>query len=197
MRRLICVVMLALTACGSGDKRRAGAVDGALCGDPRLQGEALPPVIDGGACAIAAAVRVSAIGTVAIGGAPVMDCRTALAFADWTAGGLSRAARKGGRKVSRVDTVASYACRNRYGRAGGRISNHALGRAVDVSAVGFTDGSRLSVLHDWTDTTILQEAAGHACGPFDTVLGPNYNAAHRDHLHLDVTDEYGGATFCR
>jgi hypothetical protein len=24
-----------------------------------------------------------------------------------------------------------------------------------------------------------------ACGFFDAVLGPDYNAAHRDHLHLD------------
>jgi len=92
------------------------------------------------------------------------------------------------RRLSCVVMLALTACGSGDTRRAG---------AVDVSAVRFTDCSRLSVLHDWTETTILQEAAGHACGPFDTVLGPNYNAAHRDHLHLDVTDEYGGATFCR
>ena len=190
------MALLALAACG-GDTRRDAPVAGALCGDPRLAGQALAPIMEGGSCGVADPVRISAIAGVAVTGGPVMDCRTARAFADWTTGGLAIAARNGGRTVTRIATVASYACRNRYGRSGGRLSNHALGRAVDVAALGFADGGRLSVLRDWTNTTILQEAAGRACGPFNTVLGPNYNAAHADHLHLDVTDEYRGSTFCR
>ena len=194
MRRWIALGLLVLAACG-GDSRRD--VAGALCGDPRLIGEALPSIDGAGQCGISDPVRIAGIGGVTVTGRPVMDCRTARAFADWTTDGLARAARNGGRQVASVETVASYACRNRYGRSSGRISNHALGRAVDVSAIGFTDGSRLSILRDWYNTTILQEAAGRACGPFNTVLGPNYNAAHADHLHLDVTDEYRGSTFCR
>lgn len=85
-------------------------------------------------------------------------------FADWTTSGLAHAARNAGRSPTRVETVASYACHDRYGRAGGRIGNHAPGRA---------------------------------CGAVSTVLDPNYNAALRDHLHLDLTDEYRGGTFCR
>jgi hypothetical protein len=32
-----------------------------------------------------------------------------------------------------------------------------------------------------------------ACRIFGTVLGPDYNAVHRDHLHLEATD----TQFCR
>ncbi|WP_316016008.1 extensin family protein [Roseobacter sp. HKCCA0434] len=196
MRVWAAIALVALVGCGGNDDRRADAGGGGgLCGDTRLQGEVLLPVVDRGACGIADPVRITRIDGVEITGGPVMDCRTARAFADWTVEGAARAARNGGRQLTRIETVASYACRNRYGRSSGRISNHALGRAVDVSAFGFADGGRISVLRDWLGTTILQEAAGRACGPFNTVLGPNYNAAHADHLHLDVTDEY--RTFCR
>jgi hypothetical protein len=33
-----------------------------------------------------------------------------------------------------------------------------------------------------------------ACKRFGTVLGPEYNAAHEDHFHLEGS---GGTTFCR
>ncbi|RZL61290.1 MAG: extensin, partial [Rhodococcus sp. (in: high G+C Gram-positive bacteria)] len=33
-----------------------------------------------------------------------------------------------------------------------------------------------------------------ACAPFSVVLGPGYNAAHRDHFHLEWT---AGWRFCR
>ena len=32
-----------------------------------------------------------------------------------------------------------------------------------------------------------------ACKRFGTILGPEYNAAHRDHFHLEA----GGGGFCR
>ena len=36
-----------------------------------------------------------------------------------------------------------------------------------------------------------------ACGPFGTVLGPNANAAHRDHYHFDTARYRSGTAYCR
>ena len=40
---------------------------------------------------------------------------------------------------------------------------------------------------------ILRRVRDGACGWFRAVLSPDYNAAHRDHLHLD----YGRWSTCR
>ncbi|RED18620.1 extensin-like domain-containing protein [Pontivivens insulae] len=196
MRRSL-LALLILAGCTADVPVERGPVAGALCGDPRLVGTAQVPVTGPGACGMADPVRLSGVAGITVAGRPTMTCRTARAFADWAEGGLQVAAARDGRQVTEIVTVASFACRNRNGTRTRRLSNHALGQAIDISALGFADGGRLSVLSDWTNSTILQEAAGRACGPFNTVLGPNYNAAHRDHLHFDVTDEYGGGTFCR
>ncbi len=40
---------------------------------------------------------------------------------------------------------------------------------------------------------LLRDARRGACRFFDGVLGPDYNAAHRDHFHLET----GGFGMCR
>ncbi|WP_163981017.1 extensin family protein, partial [Raoultella ornithinolytica] len=51
------------------------------------------------------------------------------------------------------------------------------------------DGTRIGVLEDWEaggeKAAFLREVRTGACRLFSTVLSPDYNAAHRDHLHLD------------
>ncbi|HMP56272.1 MAG TPA: extensin family protein, partial [Novosphingobium sp.] len=60
------------------------------------------------------------------------------------------------------------------------------------------DGRRISVLHGWNASSreereFLRVVHQSACKRFGTVLGPDYNAAHRDHLHIEL----GGGGFCR
>ena len=59
------------------------------------------------------------------------------------------------------------------------------------------DGRRIRVLGDWEQDTdearFLHDVRDGACRFFDGVLSPDYNAAHRDHLHLDR----GPWRFCR
>ena len=51
------------------------------------------------------------------------------------------------------------------------------------------DGREVSLARDWDDPgprgTFLHAARDGACRVFDAVLGPEYNALHRDHFHLD------------
>jgi len=93
--------------------------------------------------------------------------------------------------------MGSYACRNIYHRAQGRLSQHATANALDISAFRLANGRRISVLKGWSgandDAAFLQAARTSACRYFSTVLGPDYNAAHRNHFHLDM----GGWLVCR
>ena len=101
--------------------------------------------------------------------------------------------------VARIETVAGYACRTRNSQRGARLSEHALGRAVDVAGFRFLNGEVLSVLQDWSrgsDGRILDALWRSACGPFTTVLGPNADRFHRDHFHLDVASDRRRA-YCR
>jgi hypothetical protein len=48
------------------------------------------------------------------------------------------------------------------------------------------------VVADWRgegpEARFLREVRDGACGLFATVLSPDYNAAHRDHLHFDQAE---------
>ena len=51
------------------------------------------------------------------------------------------------------------------------------------------NGRRITVARDWNDGgpdgAFLRDVRDGACGLFSTTLSPDYNASHRDHLHLD------------
>ena len=76
-----------------------------------------------------------------------------------------------------------------YGRPNGLWSEHARANAVDIAGFRLEDGRRISVAADWNDRgdkgRFLRDVRDGACRLFSTVLSPDYNRAHRDHLHLD------------
>jgi hypothetical protein len=124
-------------------------------------------------------------------------CGVAKAFTDWARFGVDRAARQIlGSPIARIETMGSYACRNVAGTE--RRSGHARAEAIDVSGFVLADGRRIVLKRDWDGGDLatqefLRVVHKSACKRFGTVLGPEYNAAHEDHFHLEGT----GATFCR
>ncbi|WP_336987025.1 extensin family protein [Altererythrobacter aquiaggeris] len=126
-----------------------------------------------------------------------VSCPVATTFAAWSRYGVDRAARQIlGSPIERVETMGSYACRNVAGT--GRRSAHSTADAVDVSAFVLKDGRRISLASGWKspdarEREFLRTVHQSACKRFGTVLGPDYNSAHHDHLHL----ERGDGTFCR
>ena len=122
--------------------------------------------------------------------APTIACPVAAALAVWEWDVVQPAAlRFFGQRVASIEHLGSYNCRNMYGRANGALSEHANANAIDVAGFRLEDGTRITVLGDWRDThdkgTFLRTVRNGACGLFSTALSPDYNAAHRDHLHLD------------
>lgn len=127
-----------------------------------------------------------------------VTCPVASAFAAWARFAVDRAARQVfGSPLASIQTFGSYNCRNVAGTA--RLSAHARAAAIDVASFILEDGRRISVQTGWNGTgqerEFLRLIQGSACRRFDTVLGPDYNAAHRDHFHLEGV--ISGSSFCR
>lgn len=132
-----------------------------------------------------------------------MACPVAVAVAMWEWDVVQPAALKQlGTRVVAIEHYGSYACRRMYGRGVGAWSEHATADALDVAAFRLADGRRVSVIGDRGKTgdraAFLRDVRDGACALFATVLSPDYNAAHRDHLHLDQARRgAGGWRACR
>ncbi|WGM41016.1 extensin family protein [Caulobacter sp. NIBR1757] len=122
---------------------------------------------------------------------PTMRCDLALNYAVWRRHVVEPAARKTlGTDLARVEHFGTYACRTIYSQEGARPSNHATASALDVAGFRLLDGTDISVLRDYRDPgpkgAFLRQVRAGACRLFGTTLGPDYNAAHANHFHLDM-----------
>lgn len=152
---------------------------------------------DGGFCVVRGAVRITggAVTPLSPGGL-VMQCPLAIRYVLWDRQVLRPAAQEVfGSPIARVDNFGSYSCRRIYGiqEPGARPSEHARANALDIAGVTLEDGRRVSILDDWDGqgptgadgARFTRRLRDGACRVFATVLSPEYNAAHADHLHLD------------
>jgi hypothetical protein len=129
-----------------------------------------------------------------------LTCDTALPLTRWFEGVVQFSAQRWfGARVVKLESMGTYACRNVVGNAAysGKLSEHAHANAVDIGGFVLADGRRVSVLGGWhggsEERGFLHEIHDAACHRFTTVLGPDYNAAHANHLHFDM----GGSQYCR
>ena len=128
-----------------------------------------------------------------------VTCEVSQAFTGWARYGVDRAARQIlGSPVRSIETRGSYSCRNVAGS--GRRSAHSTGAAIDIAGFVLEDGRRITVKAGWHGGTereraFLRVVQQSACKRFDTVLGPEYNSAHHDHLHLEGV--IGTKSYCR
>lgn len=163
-----------------------------------VRAEPLADAMQGGGCEAISSVQIDAIGSIRVTNTTAMRCPLAQALASWVRYSLRPAAREFmGSDIARVETMGTYACRRINGAPGGNLSEHARANAIDVSAFVLADGRRISVLAGWTadadQRAFLRAAHSGACRTFKTVLGPDYNAAHRNHFHFDL----GRGPYCR
>ena len=141
-------------------------------------------------CPLIGALRVQS-GEVALSSSFLASCPLAVAYAMFEHHTLQPTAHSVyGQKVARVDHLGSFACRNVYNRESGALSRHASADALDIAGFRLADGRTVSVLKDWPkqnqDAQFLRQLRDGACEAFSVVLSPDYNAAHRNHFHVDV-----------
>ena len=157
---------------------------------------ALPPRGGGSQCGYDDAVRFGRGGALALTYRPAdlaASCPVAAGLALWEWHVVQPAAlRHLGVEVAAIDHFGSYSCRRIYGRSEGAWSEHSRANAVDIAGFRLADGRRISVVRDWKNEgakgRFLRDVRDGACRLFATTLSPDYNAAHRDHLHLDQAE---------
>ncbi|MGK7753732.1 MULTISPECIES: extensin-like domain-containing protein [unclassified Roseovarius] len=193
-------VFLASCSFGGGDRDDPELVTrGAVCGDPSIQGVVVGDVPGSGACGIANAVEVDAVGGVLLSQPATMNCRTAQTLNAWVKNDMKPIVGDTGGGVVSLKVAAHYVCRTRNHKRGARLSEHSKGNAIDISAFRLRDGTDISVLNDWGTGKrgkILRQLHSSACGPFGTVLGPGSDGYHNDHFHFD-TAEHRNGSYCR
>ncbi len=93
-----------------------------------------------------------------------------------------------GSPLRQIETYGTFSCRNIAGTA--TRSQHSYANAIDIAAFVLEDGRRISVQDDWRardrSGKYLKRLHKGACRLFSVTLGPDYNAAHADHFHLDM-----------
>lgn len=149
-------------------------------------------------CGWSTALNVDSSGGVSLTGKPpyAMQCPLAAGAHIWMTSVNYRAVEILGSELVRVHHVGTYSCRRMYNRSSGRMSEHAYANAWDVTGFELADGRVVSVQKHWNQSgslrTFLRAARDDACKIFRVVLGPDYNDAHHDHLHVDM----GGGLRC-
>ena len=101
-------------------------------------------------------------------------------------------------KIARIANLGAFACRPRNYRKGASLSAHAFGSAVDIAAFHPAKGTPAVVLRDDPESprsTAAQDDRRrflHVAfqrfrreGDLTYAVGPDFNAIHHNHFHLD------------
>jgi hypothetical protein len=148
------------------------------------------------ACRIEAPVRLKAIKVLSrpatvirLPDEPILSCKFVERFGHWLgdlvgpliAGRLNS-------DVKAVRTGPGYECRNRNRAENANLSAHAKGLALDIMSFELADGQKLTVKPsgDERARATVETLRTAACGWFTTVLGPGSDAAHAEHMHVDI-----------
>lgn len=207
--RVMLIIPLILMGCSVVDNMRGKqgeenevarfSSEGSVCGNPAIKGEPAGDIPGSGSCGIENAVSITSVGGIALSQGSLMKCETAQTLNTWVAQSAIPTVGRTGGGLQSLEVAAHYACRTRNHRSGARLSEHAKGNAIDISAFRLADGSEITVLDHWgggKKGRILKDLHSSACGPFGTVLGPKSDRHHQDHFHFDIADHRNGA-YCR
>lgn len=164
------------------------------------------------ACRIDEPVRVTALAirgpgraaTVSFEPPPVLSCAMARTVADWLDRSVQPLARGHlDRDLAALRVGGGHECRRRNRASTGPASEHATGQALDIFAFKMGSGESASQVvvekpGGLAQSRFLDAVRQSACGAFMTTLGPGSDAAHANHLHVDIQERRSRASrFCQ
>jgi hypothetical protein len=160
------------------------------------------PAIAEGQCGAPLPLRVSVLPDgIGITAPATLVCAAAEALARWTREVVAvEAARHLEAQPSRIGIGTSYQCRTQNHRPGAKLSEHAFANGVDISGFEFKGRKAVTVTDHPAgspEALFLGAVRSQACTYFTTVLGPGSDAAHADHLHLDLRGRGRGFRMCQ
>jgi hypothetical protein len=141
-------------------------------------------------CALDNTVRISRLGEVSLGTPVTLTCRMAVQLDAWQREVLTPAAVAAySAPIAAIDHIGTFNCRPIRGYKG-LLSEHAYANAMDIKGFKLKSGKKIAVGKGWKgesrDAQFLRRVTRGACGYFSTVLSPDDNRAHADHLHFDA-----------
>lgn len=148
-------------------------------------------------------VAAAADGTVAVKPTANLNCPMTASLDAWIAQVVQpNAMASVGQPVVEVKLLASYGCRRINNRTIGAYSEHAFMNALDVGGFVFADGSEVTVLKGWraqgsAAQAFLHGVGAQSCDLFNTVIGPDGDRYHQDHLHIDLAKRRSGRKWCK
>jgi hypothetical protein len=156
----------------------------------------LRPIADG-QCQAQSPLSVTALSvngrTVPLSSPATLDCQMASDLPGWAAAVDDFAESTLRTRLKSVTVGGTYECRARHtpDTADTNLSEHGRADALDVTGFALADGRVLTVGADYASADaatarFLHFAHDAACTRFTTVLGPDANALHQDHFHLDL-----------
>jgi hypothetical protein len=208
---------------GKGDGKVDGKSDGKADGKAEAKEQAAPlppsacrlaltdeiaiaptvPSISGpGECGGEDLVRLEAVvlpnkKRVALTPAGIMRCTMATAVVNWIRDDVAPEVAKLGSEIATLDNFDSYQCRGRNGDSSAHLSEHGHANAIDVHGFKLADG-RMIDLTDRTQPRDFRENLLHsACTRFSTVLGPDSDWHHEDHIHVDAIERRNNYRICQ
>lgn len=164
--------------------------------------EPAQPIQDEGGCGDTHPVTLNAAGTLeaSLEPAGILNCAMVGALARWIDEVVQKeAVAYLGEPVTALRNVSSYVCRMRA--SGARMSEHARANAQDIAAFRTRGGVWIDVESHWGTNSkegrFLWAVHQGACAHFTTVLGPDADAAHVNHFHVDLAQRRGGYRLCQ
>jgi hypothetical protein len=135
-------------------------------------------------------------GAIRWGGSPQVTCPVALGLARLEAIVQEEAEREFGRKVARIQHMGTYNCRE-MANYPGWVSEHSYANAIDIKHFELVGGKKIPVLGVYprdgatpknASARFLKAVARRLYDEqvFSVVLTPSFDAAHRNHFHLDM-----------
>lgn len=137
---------------------------------------------------------------VALEPAATLTCRAAEALARWATEVQVAAQKEFGDSLKSLALGGTYVCRGQNHDTDAKLSEHSFANAIDVMGYGFAKRASLKVTaapDGSPEAAFLASVRTGACGFFRTVLGPGSDAAHGNHLHLDLRERNAGHRLCQ
>lgn len=155
-------------------------------------------------CGIDNAVEITSVGSdpaIVFANPPLVSCAFANAFAAFLVDDVQPAAETHLKSpVVEIGPGTAYACRGRNNDPDAQLSEHAFGNAFDLQALRLADDQFLTVVGIGRSTgeekSFWRKVRQAACERFSTVLGPGADAAHSDHIHVDMAERSNDYAIC-
>ncbi|MHB1109628.1 MAG: extensin-like domain-containing protein [Devosia sp.] len=160
----------------------------------QVEAKSLPPLIDN-QCREQSPLAVTAVlangRMIPFSAEATLNCGMATALPTWATAVDSYLMARENTRIESILVGTSYMCRTRNHVENADVSEHGFANALDMVGFELEDGRTVTLSGGWADALspegrLLRFAHDAGCASFTTTLGPEANALHADHLHLDL-----------